>query len=68
MEPGGVFVLLPKGEQPKMQKKTKKKKMVLNRETIKSLNDDVLDAVAGGCGNSDTCFTMCLCPCRDIHV
>lgn len=51
-----------------MQKTNKKQKLVLNRETIKSLNDDVLGAVAGGCGHSNTCFTMCNCPCRDIEV
>lgn len=46
----------------------KKKRLVLNRETIKSFNDDVLRAVAGGCRDSNTCLTMCDCPCRDITL
>jgi len=51
-----------------MKRRTEQKKLVLSRETIRSLNDDVLGAVAGGCRDSNTCQTMCDCPCKEITL
>lgn len=46
-------------------KRKKESKLVLNRETVRTLQDDVLDAVAGGCGTLSNflslCDTMCDC-------
>jgi|GEM_PF-5843579 len=55
-------------------KKTTRKKLVLNRETVRSLQDDVLGAVAGGCGATRLCtlISMCICPadndCTELPV
>lgn len=45
--------------------KKNKKKLSLNRQTLRNLNDKALDSIAGGCGTTEnTCDeSMCIGTC-----
>jgi hypothetical protein len=46
----------------------KVKKLSLSRETVKKLQDEVLQGVAGGLSTVETCISVCPCTSGDCSI